>query len=1142
MMVNENNVGRYCFDRMIGDRTWRGAADDVDVSNFIQQHQSDITITFETARSENEVIKYYFEMKVEFYRIGPEETDVQHTTARFYIPPMTSDLDELNLPDIISQFMEKIDGFSGQNSGWIVSEINYLRLCWGCYRPLMAGTYIPTPKSIALKKAIVNVKCVNDENCFQYSILAGMNILESGKNKNRPSRYKQYMYKLNMNGIQTPVPLSSIDKFEDMNVEISVNVLYFDNQDIIPIRTSKFCQKRKYHVNLLMLTNGDKFHYTYVQSLSRLVAKKTIHHKTYVCHYCLHPFNTEDNLNEHLPLCSQHESQQIVYPKPGKNILKFDKFHFRFPVPFAIYVNFESFLQKDDDQHVPSGFCVVTSSIFEEHDYVLYCYTGENVIDEFFAYMHREEQRIRSILSANEPMIDLTPEEEVKHNNATVCCLCNKKFRGSDRIKKIHHCHVTGKYLATICHLCNLQLKYRRSSSEHFFIPCFFHNSSAAYDSHMIIKHLHSRNAKITVIPNNTDEKFIGFQIDGIRYLHSIQFLQPSSLENLVLNLHNDDGIEPFRYTRRTFGDSDPDIFRKCVFPYEYMTDRDIFKETSLPTKESFYSKLKMECVTEEQYEHAQQMWNRYGCQTMENYTALHIKLDTVLFADVFEHFRRLAFQQYGLDPAHCRTLAGYTWQAALKLTGMQLELITDPDIFLMVESAIRGGISMVSNRLATANNKYLKSYDTSKPSSYIMSWDVVDLYQCCMLFQLPCGNFRFLKDPENFDFQAVQYDGDTGYILEVDMQYPYELHDRHSDLPLAPEHLKVTPDMLSDYGKTDSSFRVGQFALTPNLYDKTKYILYIENLQLYTQLGMKVQKIHRILAFEKKAYLAPYILFNNEKQQHARSDFEKDVYKLLSNAVYDKMIKQQLRSRTTVKLISDPNEAKRFIRKPTCKSFHIINDDLIMVHLGKQKIQMNKPIFVGMVIQEIAKLKVYDLHYNYILNKYSSEKAKLLFTDTDCITYSIETDDIYEDIKSDARHRFDCIEYAESPLRLGRWKDVNRETGPIRQFVGIRTKMYSIRCESKKKFNKVKSKGGIIKASYRQRNLRHRHYLRALLSNTKTRNAEFWQITRSSIHDLKTVIVCKKKKTSSLNPIDCKRFVLPNGIDTLAYGHYSLR
>jgi len=107
----------------------------------------------------------------------------------------------------------------------------------------MAGTFIPTPKSIASKKAIVNVKCVDDDNCFQYSILAGMNVLKSGHQKCRPSRYKQYTYMLNMNGIRTPVPLSQITNIENQNSEISVNVLYMDdNEDIIPIRTSKFCQ------------------------------------------------------------------------------------------------------------------------------------------------------------------------------------------------------------------------------------------------------------------------------------------------------------------------------------------------------------------------------------------------------------------------------------------------------------------------------------------------------------------------------------------------------------------------------------------------------------------------------------------------------------------------------------------------------------------------------------------------------------------------------------------------------------------------------------------------------------------------------------------------------------------------------------
>ena len=1143
-----NNVGRYCLDRVIGDRTWRGTVHDIDVGDFVRQHENDISITFENARAENEAIKYYFELEVEFYRIGQEEGVIQYTTARFYIPPMTSDVTELNLVNIVSQFMDKIDGFSGQNSGWTISQINYIRLCWGCYRPLMAGTFIPTPKWLAIKRAVVNVQCFDDNNCFQYSVLAGMNVVKyaGGNKKCRPSQYRSYLHMLNMDGIETPVSLSSIDKFEKQNAEISVNVLYLDdNRDLVPIRTSKFCNQRKYHVNLLMLNDQNKFHYTSIQSLSRLVCGRTkCRKKTFVCQFCLHPFHKEDTMNNHLDMCSRHKPQQVVYPEPGKNILKFEKYHFQFEVPFTMYADFESFLQKNDDQsdtHVPSGFCVVTTSLFEDHDYQLFCYTGENVMDEFFAHMQREEQRIRSILSADKPMNDLTPEEQIKYNASTVCVSCNREFT-ADRRKIHHHCHVTGKYLAPVCQVCNLKLKYRKSN-EHFFVPCFFHNNSA-YDSHMIIKYLHNRNAKITVIPNNT-EKFIGFQIDGIRFLDSFKFL-PSSLDNLVQNLHND-GTEPFRYTRRTFGDSDPKIFQKGIYPYEYMADREVFKETCLPPKEAFYSKLKMAGITDEEYEHAQQMWTRYNCRTMEDYTTLYVKLDTVLLADVFEQFRRLAFKQYELDPAHCWTLAGYTWEAALKFTGVELELITDPDIYLMVESAIRGGISTVSNRLATANNVYLenennkkkKLFDPSKPTSFIMSWDVINLYGYCMLSKLPCGNFRFLEDPENFDFRTVQHDDDTGYILEVDLHYPFEFHDSHSDLPLAPEHLKVTPDMLSEYSKSDTNFH-GQVALTPNLYDKKKYVLYLRNLQLYTELGMNVEKIHRVLAFNQKAYLAPYILFNTEKRQQARSDFEKDLYKLLSNAVYGKTI-EQLRKRTHIKLISDPNQAKRFIRKPTCQSFQIINDDLTMVHLGKKKIMMNKPIFAGMVILDIAKTVVYDMHYNYILKKFSPKRAKLLFTDTDSLTYSIESGDIYEELLPEAEQHFDCSEYPESHVlfntinkkRLGMWKDENSKTGPIRQFVGIRAKMYSIRCLNQD-HNKLKAKG-IVKV-YRQRKLRHRHFLRALRKKQST-SAKFWQI-RSSVHNLKTVLINK----SALNPTDCKRYVLENGIQTLAFGHYSLR
>jgi len=380
-----------------------------------------------------------------------------------------------------------------------------------------------------------------------------------------------------------------------------------------------------------MLNDQNKFHYTTIQSLLRLVCGRTkSKKKAFMCQYCLHPFRKEDLLNEHLVMYSRYKLQQVVYPEPGKNILKFEKNHFQFKVPFAMYADFESFLLKNDDQsdtHVPSGFCVVTTSLFENHDYQLFCYTGENVMEEFFAHMQREEQRIYSILSADEPMKQLTHEEQVKQDAATVCVTSNREF-SADRRNIRHHCHVTGKYIAPVCQVCNLKLKYRKLN-EHFFVACFFHNNSA-YDSHMIIKHLHSRNAKITVIPNNT-EKFIGFQINGIRYLDSFKFL-PSSLDNLVHNLHND-GMEPFRYTRRTFGDSDPKIFHKGIYLYEHMTDREVFKEMCLPEKEAFYSKFKMTGITDEEYVHAQQMWTRYDCQTMEDYTALYVKLDTVCLA-----------------------------------------------------------------------------------------------------------------------------------------------------------------------------------------------------------------------------------------------------------------------------------------------------------------------------------------------------------------------------------------------------------------------------------------------------------------------------------------------------------------------------
>jgi len=145
-------------------------------------------------------------------------------------------------------------------------------------------------------------------------------------------------------------------------------------------------------------------------------------------------------------------------------------------------------------------------------------------------------------------------------------------------------------------------------------------------------------------------------------------------------------------------------------------------------------------------------MWSTYKCENMEDFYNIYVKLDVVLLADCMENFHRVSTQEYGIDPAHCWTLAGYTSQCCLKMTTLELQLITDLNIYLMFKNAIRGGVSTVSNRCSKANNIF--DYDPLQPISYIKSWDVVNLYGYCMSFQLPCSNFRFIDKPDKLIFR----------------------------------------------------------------------------------------------------------------------------------------------------------------------------------------------------------------------------------------------------------------------------------------------------------------------------------------------------------------------------------------------------
>ena len=191
-----------------------------------------------------------------------------------------------------------------------------------------------------------------------------------------------------------------------------------------------------------------------------------------------------------------------------------------------------------------------------------------------------------------------------------------------------------------------------------------------------------------------------------------------------------------------------------------------------------------------------------------------------------------------------------------LKMTGIELEKISDIDKYLFIEKGTRRGISYIAKRYAKANNKYMNDYNPEEPSTFVTYLDKNNLYGWAMSEYLPYEKFGRVKNIDELDVMSFNKKSDVGYFLEVDLEYPNELHELHNDYLLAPQKLVVSDNMLSAYCKKTANeydIKVGNVKkLIPNLKNKTKYVLHYRNLQLHLSLGMKLTKIHRALQFKQ--------------------------------------------------------------------------------------------------------------------------------------------------------------------------------------------------------------------------------------------------------------------------------------------------
>ena len=281
-----------------------------------------------------------------------------------------------------------------------------------------------------------------------------------------------------------------------------------------------------------------------------------------------------------------------------------------------------------------------------------------------------------------------------------------------------------------------------------------------------------------------------------------------------------------------------------------------------------------------------------------------------------------------------------------------------------------------------------------------------------------------------------------------MDLEYPQELHYKHNDYPVAPEKLKVSKNMLLGHCKKIAekyNILIGQVnKLIPTLSNKEKYVLRYQNLQLYLDLGLNLTKVHRVLEFNQSPWLKQYIHFNTEKRKQAKNSFEKDFFKLMNNSVFGKTM-ENLSKRVDVRLVTNEKKLLKLTSKPTYVSSKIFNKNLVAVHKIKEALILNRPAYVGICILDLSKTLMYDFHYNYIKKKYD-DRAELLFTDTDSLTYEIEAEDVYQDFWND-RDKFDNSDYPEnSPYHdknnkvIGKFKYKAAST-PVVEFVGLRSK-----------------------------------------------------------------------------------------------------
>lgn len=1116
-------------------------------------------------RKSSRSIKTQITLAVTFSR--GEEADYEeisrYENSKLKMLHSMQEFDEM-LTYAISEIANYIELFESYGSGWQLQKINGCDIRIGLLPFIGGGCFIELASWLKNKKCAINVQN-NDSECFKWAFLALAHYKDVKKNRNRVAKYKKYEKLYNFTGMSFPAKIKDVDTFNKNNraKKICVNIFGIDRDAdmVVPIKLSPDAINshfKKFDILLYDDSISCNTHYVAISNIGRLFGK-TSRRRHEFCYNCVNLITTK-SLHKHTQLCVKSNMQMVTVP--SKEIDDDSEFESELYTEFnsikklcaheyAIFADFEAIckpiqaekqknLQKISE-HRPCGFAYVVMN----NNVVVSkrVYRGEDAVKCFLDSIKIEVSKIKDIYESGIQMCPLSEEEEELYELSNTCHICRKEITEFDDKVRDHN-PFTGDFRSSAHRSCNAEYTLKRSR-----IPVVLHGFRN-YDSHLIIEGFESFGKKIYVIPSNS-EKYISILCDDIVFLDSTLFLNVS-LSTLVNNLKSftegEDVVnqfeEKFAPLIQIYGfEKAVKLSRKGCYPYSYMSGFEKFKESKLPSQIDFYNSLTDEHISDEDYAYAEDVFTSY-CKSMGDYHDLYLMTDAILLGTVFQYFRKVTISHFRLDPLHYFSLSQYSLDAALLMSNVRLEQLTDLDMYTFFEQSMRGGISTITTREAIATNKHLGNMTSEEESTYLCYLDKVNLYGEAFLHKLPIRDFKWVSDEDLSKFSTNEIlnldpHGTTGYTMMVDLDYPANIHWRDNDLPLCPEKIAVPEVNLSQYQhdvlhKENIKYSEKIKKLIPHLGKRTEYVLHYRNLQFYLKMGMKLIKVHRCVQYTQEAWMREYVLFNANMRKHAANTFEKNLFKFFVNAVFGKSI-EQVRSRRRIVIVNTKEEVLKYLKSPFLKTFDILKENLAIFELYNGHVVLDKPVYVGVTILDLSKLFLYEFHYKF--KEYFNENVKLLFSDTDSLAYSCKTKNIFLDFW----HFRDMMDFSDYPKdhflfseknkkKIGCLKDEGNSK-IFTHFIGLAPKLYSFEGVDIYK-NAVKG----IKKSVVKKKLRHEMFVKSL-HKQKTYSADVTTI-RSFKHRIYTI----QQRKVGLRCFDSKRYILPSGINTLSYNHFLLK